>query len=553
MTSLKKPRYAWAAPGDINAFFGLMLDNVAVMIILFTIITSANPVADRLFSQEFVLTRMIPGTALGVLIGDLVYTWMAFRLARRTGRWDVTAMPLGLDTPSTFGVAFLILLSTLRERLQDPRVPHEEAMLYAWQVAAVVLVIIGVFKSLCAPLGNAVRRWVPRAGLLGSLAAIALALIAFLPLLNDIAPLPIVGMLALIVILVTLVAHHPLPGNIPGALGAVLIGVAAYQACRFLGPALGWRLVPEQAGVTPFAWHPPQLFPMLDWAGVWQDALAKLPLALPFALATIVGGIDCTESAAAAGDEYDTRTVLLTEGLASVLAGLCGGVLQTTPYIGQPAYKAMGGRAAYTLATALFVGAAGYFGWFAHLFDILPPAAMFPILVFVGLEITAQSFHATPSRHYAALALAALPALAYLALLPLKNFIPPEGTVPDPAAQLVQTLRCLANGFIVTSLLWGAALAALIDRRYGISAAYLAVAGVLAFFGVIHSPLQSERIALPGEVVEQLMTLPTEAMKSTALLQTPYHWAAAYGLTAVLLVVLGAFGKEEKKISTMSV
>ena len=88
-------------------------------------------------------------------------------------------------------------------------------------------------------------------------------------------------------------------------------------------------------------------------------ALALLPVMLPFALATIVGGIDCTESAAAAGDEYDTRTILWTEGIASVLAGLAGGVIQTTPYIGQPAYKTMGGRAGYTLATAVFIGLAG--------------------------------------------------------------------------------------------------------------------------------------------------------------------------------------------------
>ena len=71
-------RYVWARRGDVNAFFGLMLDNVAVMIILFSGIVSKDT-----FSAEFVLTRMIPGTALGVLIGDLVYTWMAFRLAKR--------------------------------------------------------------------------------------------------------------------------------------------------------------------------------------------------------------------------------------------------------------------------------------------------------------------------------------------------------------------------------------------------------------------------------------------------------------------------------------
>jgi len=541
-------RYHWAAPGDVNAFFGLMLDNVAVLIILFSVITSANPVDDHRFSQEFVLTRMIPGTALGVLIGDLVYTWMAFRLARRTGRSDVTAMPLGLDTPSAFGVAFLVLLPTLEDGLKKSPTDHEGAMIYAWQVAAVVLVIIGVFKVVCAPLGNAVRRWVPRAGLLGSLAAIALALIAFMPLLDSIAPMPIVGLLSLAVILVTLVAHHSLPFKIPGALGAVLIGVVAYQGCKLLGAALHWPVVLEQAGVMPFEWQPPELLPALGWSAVWQGALAKLPVVLPFALATVVGGIDCTESAAAAGDEYDTRTILLTEGLSSCVAGLCGGVLQTTPYIGQPAYKAMGGRAAYTVATALFVGAAGYFGWFNHLFDVLPPAAMFPILVFVGLEITAQSFRATPSRHYPALALAALPALAYLALIQVKTILPPDGTVPAHAAPMVQTLRCLANGFIVTSLLWGAALAALIDRHYRVAAAYLAVAGVLALFGVIHSPLLAEAIALPGDVLTQLEALPTEAMRKTAGFQTPYHWAAAYGLTAALLVVLGAFGKNEKEV-----
>src|SRR5947209_15026676 len=115
------PHYQWARRGDVNAFFGLMLDNVAVMIILFTTVASVAPLAEQLregqvrFTQEFVLTRMIPGTALGVLLGDLVYTALAFRLLRRTGRDDVTAMPLGLDTPSTFAVAFLVLLPALQE------------------------------------------------------------------------------------------------------------------------------------------------------------------------------------------------------------------------------------------------------------------------------------------------------------------------------------------------------------------------------------------------------------------------------------------------------
>ena len=88
----------------------------------------------------------------------------------------------------------------------------------------------------------------------------------------------------------------------------------------------------------------------LPWPTLaWLDALDQagyLPLALPFALATVVGGIDNTESAIAAGDEYRTRDILLTEAVATIAAGCCGGVIQNTPYIGHPAYKAMGARAA---------------------------------------------------------------------------------------------------------------------------------------------------------------------------------------------------------------
>jgi AGZA family xanthine/uracil permease-like MFS transporter len=226
---------------------------------------------------------------------------------------------------------------------------------------------------------------------------------------------------------------------------------------------------------------------------------------------------------------------LLTEAVASLAAGLCGGVIQSTPYIGHPAYKAMGGRAAYTLATALFIGAAGGFGWFTHLFDWLPRAAMFPILVFVGLEITAQSFRATPVRHYPALALAALPALAYLATIPLDAVL--HGRPPDPAAAgMVQTLRCLANGFIVTSLLWGAALAALLDGRLVRSAAYLTLAGACSLVGLIHSPLEGAPIAWPQTVWRTL------AEKGDAFrYQSPYHWAAAYGLAAAMLLGLACF------------
>jgi AGZA family xanthine/uracil permease-like MFS transporter len=549
-------RYHWARRGDVNAFFGLMLDNVAVMVILVSSVTPRPGAGNggqgpTLFTPEFVLTRMIPGTAFGVLLGDLVYTAMAFRLARRTGRHDVTAMPLGLDTPSTFGVAFLVLRPALTEGAARFPGDHTQAMEFAWRVGLVVLVLIGVFKVLLSPLGNAVRRLVPRAGLLGSLAAIALALIAFLPLLMDIATIPLVGLVALAIILLTLVAHRELPGKFPGALAAVLVGVLLYQLGALFGTEQ-FPLVPEPPKAPSSSWHPLKMFAFYSGGVGWLSdvlpyALGKLPVMLPFALATIVGGIDCTESAAAAGDDYDTRAILLTEGVASLVAGLFGGVIQTTPYIGHPAYKKMGGRSAYTLATALFVGTAGYFGWFTLLFQYLPQAAMFPILVFVGLEITAQSFQATPPRHYPALALAMLPALAYLIVIVLKNTLGFNVPGSEEGRLQVQTLRCLANGFIVTSMLWAAALAMLLDGRLVHAAAYFTVAGVFALFGLIHSPLIDEQVELPNRVLALFAdtTNAHHAYQEAVRYQTPYHWAGAYGLVVVMLLGLSLFRPKE--------
>ncbi len=539
-------RYIWVKRGDVNAFFGLMLDNVAVMIILFTLITSTDPIEKQSregmirFTPEFVLTRMIPGTALGVLFGDLIYTWMAFRLARRSGRTDVTAMPLGLDTPSTFGSTFLVLLPSLQigYKLHGD---HQTAMEYAWHVGLVTLTLCGIFKIFCAPFGNAIRSLVPKAGLFGSLAAIALALIAFLPMLLDgIAGVPLVGMIALLVILLTLVAHLELPGRFPGALAAVLIGVLIHFFGRGLEAWFGIPISPDLEKISHSGqWQPLAMIAFgshdsIWWQNVVWASVSLLPVALPFALATVVGGIDCTESAAAAGDEYDTRSILLTEGTASLLAGLLGGVIQTTPYIGHPAYKKMGARAGYTLATALFIGFAGYFGVFQYLFEWLPRGAMFPILVFVGLEITAQAFFATPPRHYPAIAFAMLPALAYLVLLVVKNLHP--GAVPERPDAIVtlQTLRCLANGFLISGLLWAAALAMILDRRLRSAAGFFALAGVFTFFGIIHSPLSDERLGFPWQILAAVEPAFQEAVQY----QTPYHWAASYVVIALILMIL---------------
>src|SRR4029453_18735124 len=97
-------KYRWAAPGDVNGFFALMLDNVVNLALLGGILVGGFG-----FPASLVYTRMFPGTALGVMVGDLVYTWLAFRLAKKTGGDDIPGMPLGIDSPSTIGMAVAVL------------------------------------------------------------------------------------------------------------------------------------------------------------------------------------------------------------------------------------------------------------------------------------------------------------------------------------------------------------------------------------------------------------------------------------------------------------
>ncbi len=507
-----------------------MLDNVAGLLLMVGLLSGVFGLP-----QSFAVGSMVPGTALGVLIGDLAFFCLAFRLARRTGRDDVTAMPLGLDTPSTFGMILFILGPSYQQGLAAGLDPAQAAT-RTWHIGIWCIVLSGVVKLALAPTGEWVRRVVPRAGLLGSLAAIALVLISFLPLLEILGhPLP--GILALVIVLTALIGRVQLPGRTPGTLGALIVaGLVYYGLC--LVPGSGYEFAePATIHWLPTEWLASWQF---GWFDAFGDALPYLPFALPFALATIVGGIDCTESAAAAGDVYDTRTVLGVEAIATLIAGLSGGVIQTTPYIGHPAYKAMGGRAAYTLGTALLIGSAGLLGYFAWLNQWIPQPVVYPILVFIGLEITAQSFLATPRRHYAAVAFACLPALAFLAMnLPRRIFgdgaLVGAGidvsTLADPSLQEnLRTMGMLSNGFIVTSLLWAWVLAAVIDRKLVTASVVLLTLSAFTLIGLVHSPLPGSRLFLPiGPAVWGDLVLDSENRRHV------FEFAAGYALSAVLL------------------
>ncbi len=127
---------------------------------------------------------------------------------------------------------------------------------------------------------------------------------------------------------------------------------------------------------------------------------------------------------------------------------------------------------------------------------LLPEAAVAPILVFVGLQITAQAFLASPARHAPAVAMSFLPAVAALVLIEGSLLLGGVGKSRGRSRRaragcLWSALLVLGNGFILTALVWGSALVAIIDRRLRVAAAVLAVAAVATLFG--SDPLAAAR------------------------------------------------------------
>jgi AGZA family xanthine/uracil permease-like MFS transporter len=491
----------WIRPGDLNGFLGLALDNVTQLVILSSLLIGVFQ-----FPADLVLYRMIPGTALGVLVGDLVYTWLAVRLMRRTGREDVTAMPFGIDTPTLFAMVFGVL--------GPVKLATGDAQL-AWHVAMATTIAIGLIKTVLAFAGDWTRRIVPRAALLGSIAGVAILLIAFLPFLKVLRD-PLIGLVALVVLLLALMGGIRMPLGVPAAFAAVVAGSAIFWARAWAGYGEGTRHLGDISLRLALPW------PTLAWLDALPATLPYLSIALPLALVTTIGGIDNTESAAAAGDEYRARDILLTEAIATMLAGLCGGVIQNTPYIGHPAYKAMGARAGYTLATGLVIGVGAMVGVLSALVAVLPEAAVVPILIFIGLEITAQAFLASPPRHGPAVALTFVPVAAAVVLIQAEGIMGALGKRPQDlagdAAAGWQTLVMLGNGFILTAILWGWALVSILDRRLAVTAALFAVASAATLCGLIHSPLPNGALFWPWAP-------PVRA--TTAL-------AGAYGVVAAL-------------------
>ncbi|HUZ67357.1 MAG TPA: regulator, partial [Beijerinckiaceae bacterium] len=278
-------------PGDLNAFFGFGTNILVNVLTLTGLLRFVLKMPDSL-----VFGRILPAVGFMLFLSTLYYAWLAWRLAKQTGRSDVCALPSGISVPHMFIVTFVIMLPILN-KTHDPVQAWEAGL--TWVFVQSFVLMIGGF------IGPAIRRVTPRAALLGSLAGISITFIAMSPA-AQMFTTPVIGLVCFAVILASWFGGVRYFKGIPGGLVAIAIGTAIGWGSSALGLNFGGLTLHSVAqSLTNFGFDLPipaigSVFSGFKFLGV------ILVTAIPFGIYDLVEAMDNVESASAAGDSFPT-------------------------------------------------------------------------------------------------------------------------------------------------------------------------------------------------------------------------------------------------------
>jgi AGZA family xanthine/uracil permease-like MFS transporter len=461
----------WFTSGDVDGFFGLFFSGFPDLLL----IVGLAPVCG--FTSEFVTSRVLPGVAASVLAGNFFYAWQARRLAARTGRDDVTAIPFGVNTPTIFAYVFLIM---------GPVYVRTHSGLLAWQAGVFASLISGVVQTAGAFCTDWIRRHTPRAALLCPLAGLALAYLC-LGFVFGVFEQAAVALLPMIVLFTLYGSKLRLPWRIPPGLIAIGLGAVMVALLRWLHFYDAVLPPVELPGL--YLPHAVNLLSVLNQREWWRYLAVILPLASLDTLASL----QILESVKIAGDDYRTTPSLLMNGIGTLAAAALGSPFPTALYVGHAAHKSNGARSGYSALNGMVTLVLCTTGLLPLVLRVVPLEDAGPVIVWFGLVTVGQAFVEVPRAQSIAVALGLIPMLAQWAASIADTVARKAGSslaaiMPRMGTELaLGGLLALGQGALLTSMLWAAAMALIIEQRFVQAAGWMAAAAILSYFGVIHA------------------------------------------------------------------
>ena len=140
--------------GDIGGISYAVTNNIVNYLIVIATLTGVLG-----WPGDIVFGYVVPAMSIGLMLGCFYYAYMGYKLSKKEGRADVTALPSGVSTPAKFVNLYGVIMP-LSYAIEDPRL--------AWS-AAMAACFIGGFVEFCGGfIGPWMKKRIPRAALLGT-------------------------------------------------------------------------------------------------------------------------------------------------------------------------------------------------------------------------------------------------------------------------------------------------------------------------------------------------------------------------------------------------
>jgi AGZA family xanthine/uracil permease-like MFS transporter len=475
MTSRKtSDYYPLFVKGDFDGFIGLFIDNLVNLLIITGLCKAIGMPNDLIFG------KMLPGTALSVLAGNIFYSYQAHKLARKERRNDVTALPYGINTVSLFAF-FTLIIAPIYIQTKNAD--------FAWKIGVISCFISGFFEGAGALIGDRLRKLTPRAALLSTLAGIAISFIA-LDQTIKIWDRPYIAFIPMALIMAEYFSHVKLPFKIPAGFYALAIGAAIAWST---GSMSAGKLADSTREISFYI--PGFAFAEIFYGVGIKDILPYLSISIPMGIMAFFGTLQNIESASAAGDTYPAMPTLAMNGIGTMVGSLFGSAFPTTVYIGHPGWKGLGARSGYSVINGAIMTVICFTGLMSVIEASIPLEAGYPILLWIGIVITAQAFQTTPAIHAPAVALGLMPAISSWGLNLLRQFINSEGKyttgqVNEIIANTIPHLKGIlvfSEGALFSAMFLSAVAVYLIEKNF-LKAFYWTLPLIIfSFFGFVHS------------------------------------------------------------------
>jgi len=456
--------------GDIDATIAQVGFNVAQMIIPVFLLAPAG------IPFEFSVNHLLPGYALGFLIGSLGLGVAAIRLARRENRDDVTAHVYGNNVPAIIAYTLAIMLPVYLETRDAEQ---------AWRIGAAAVIWTGLIKLAACPFANVIRKLIPQPAAMTVFGAAMYSYLA-LVLLQRVFDQPVVGLIALAIVITGVLAGVPITRwRIPPFLVAWLIPLAAGIALGYVHPA--WP------GLRP-------TLPLVASLG----PLSALPLAVPYlsviapmAIYHVLQDIASVAGASAAGDDYDVREILFWDGLGTLICGAAGSTVAPVVYALHPPYKHMGARIAFSLWTPILFALVVISGLSLFIAQLFPWSILAAMIAYIAIGVGMATLRRVDPKYLSAVLLGFVLTTGAVVAADVNSALPALGlSAANPQVQSAlnrtiywASVQALGNGFLFLVLVIASVLTELINRNFGRAAAWCAIAALFSWFGLMHSAI----------------------------------------------------------------